>query len=298
MAVVRVPATSANLGPGFDCLGAALALYARFTFEDREEGLDLSGCGKRYRTPDNLVVRAFYHTLASRRVKARGLRLAMRSDIPPARGLGSSAACVVGGILGASELYDLNLSAEEVFALATEMEGHPDNAAPAVYGGLRVSLMDGGRPLSLPFSIDARLHFLALVPDFTLSTKEARAALPRLVPREDAVYNLSRAAFLVKALERGDESLLRPAFGDRLHQDARFPLIQGAGELKALMEDAGALACYLSGAGPTLMCLYSQPDFPGLVKPLLKERFPKFSALPLGLCERGPIIERIHTNEP
>lgn len=292
MAVIRVPATSANLGPGFDCLGAALTLYARFTFARREEGLEISGCETRYQSPDNLVVRAFHHTLRRYGVKPRGLGLHIASDIPPARGLGSSAACAVAGILGAGALYSLNLSKEAVLGLATEMEGHPDNAAPAVYGGLRVSMMEGGRPLSLPFGMDKAWRFLALVPDFPLGTKEAREALPQLVSREDAVYNLSRAAFLVKALEQGDASLLRPAFGDRLHQDARFSLIAGAREIKALMEENGALACCLSGAGPSLMCLYSDPGFPEKAGSLLKEHFPRYAALPLALCGDGAIIER------
>ncbi len=168
MVVIRVPATTANLGPGFDCLGLALSLYARFTFEKKEQGLLIKGCEPAYANEDNLVYRAYLSTLSEYRVKPQGLTLTIQSDIPVSRGLGSSAACIVGGILGASTLYDLNLSQDAVFALATRLEGHPDNVAPAIFGGLRVSILEEGWPYSLPSPLFPGLRFLALVPDFPL----------------------------------------------------------------------------------------------------------------------------------
>ena len=292
MVSVRVPATSANLGPGFDCLGLALDLYARFDFELMTRGLEITGCREENAGEDNLVYRAYVHTLKAFGIDARGLRLHIDSDIPLSRGLGSSAACVAGGILGAAALHGLKLSNEETLKLAAELEGHPDNAAPAIYGGLRVSLMEDGRALSLPCAVHPGLRFLALVPDFELRTADARAALPQSVPLKDAVYNLSHTAFLLKALEAGDPELIRLAMRDRLHQDARFKLIPGATALKERMEQAGAAACCLSGAGPTMLCLYTGDDFLNRAMEAVKAEFPRFDPRPLNLCGEGARVNQ------
>ena len=287
MVSVRVPATSANLGPGFDCLGLALDLYARFDFELLTRGLEITGCREEDAGEDNLIYRAYVHTLKAFGLDARGLRLRIDSDIPLSRGLGSSAACVAGGILGAAALHGLSLSDGEVLKLASELEGHPDNAAPAIYGGLRVSLTEDGRAVSLPCVVHPSLRFLALVPDFELRTADARAALPQSVPLKDAVYNLSRTAFLLKALEGGDPELIRLAMKDRLHQDARFRLIPGAAALKERMEQLGAAACCLSGAGPTMLCLYTGDDFLNRAMEAARTEFPRFDPRPLSLCGEG-----------
>lgn len=287
MVSVRVPATSANLGPGFDCLGLALDLYARFDFQLMPRGLEITGCREEESGEDNLVYRAYIHTLKFFGLDALGLRLRIDSDIPLSRGLGSSAACVAGGILGAAALHGLKLSNEETLKLASELEGHPDNAAPAIYGGLRVSLTEDGRALSLPCVVHPALRFLALVPDFELRTADARAALPQTVPLKDAVYNLSRTAFLLKALEGGDPELIRLAMKDRLHQDARFKLIPGAAALKERMEQLGAAACCLSGAGPTMLCLYTGDDFLNRAMEAARTEFPRFDPRPLSLCGEG-----------
>ena len=287
MVSVRVPATSANLGPGFDCLGLALDLYARFDFELLPRGLEITGCREEDAGEDNLIYRAYVHTLKAFGLDARGLRLRIDSDIPLSRGLGSSAACVAGGILGAAALHGLSLSDGEVLKLASELEGHPDNAAPAIYGGLRVSLTEDGRAVSLPCVVHPSLRFLALVPDFELRTADARAALPQSVPLKDAVYNLSRTAFLLKALEGGDPELIRLAMKDRLHQDARFRLIPGAAALKERMEQLGAAACCLSGAGPTMLCLYTGDDFLNRAMEAARTEFPRFDPRPLSLCGEG-----------
>lgn len=290
MVSVRVPATSANLGPGFDCLGLALDLYARFDFELLTRGLEITGCREEDAGEDNLIYRAYVHTLKAFGLDARGLRLRIDSDIPLSRGLGSSAACVAGGILGAAALHGLSLSDGEVLKLASELEGHPDNAAPAIYGGLRVSLTEDGRAVSLPCVVHPSLRFLALVPDFELRTADARAALPQSVPLKDAVYNLSRTAFLLKALEGGDPELIRLAMKDRLHQDARFRLIPGAAALKERMEQLGAAACCLSGAGPTMLCLYTGDDFLNRAMEAARTEFPRFDPHPLSLCGEGACV--------
>ena len=292
MVSVRVPATSANLGPGFDCLGLALDLYARFDFEMLPRGLEITGCREEESGEDNLVYRAYVHTLTSFGLDDLGLRLRIDSDIPLSRGLGSSAACVAGGIMGAAALHGLSLSDGEALKLATELEGHPDNAAPAIYGGLRVSLTEDGRAVSLPCAVHPSLRLLALVPDFELRTADARAALPQSVPLKDAVYNLSHTAFLLKALETGDPELIRLAARDRLHQDARFKLIPGAAALKERMEESGAAACCLSGAGPTMLCLYTGDDFLNRAMEAVKAEFPRFDPRPLSLCREGARVNQ------
>ena len=287
MVSVRVPATSANLGPGFDCLGLALDLYARFDFQLLTRGLEITGCREEESGEDNLVYRAYIYTLKFFGLDDLGLRLRIDSDIPLSRGLGSSAACVASGILGAAALHGLSLIDGDALKLASVLVGHPDNAAPAIYGGLRVSLTEDGRALSLPYAVHPALRFLALVPDFELRTADARAALPQSVPMKDAVYNLSHTAFLLKALEAGDPELIRLAARDRLHQDARFKLIPGAAALKERMEQAGAAACCLSGAGPTMLCLYTGDDFLNRAMEAARTEFPRFDPCPLSLCREG-----------
>jgi len=295
MVKVQVPATSANLGPGFDCLGLALNLYARFEFTPLEEGVVITGCEPQYANARNLVYRAYAEALAGRGIQPRGLRLHIDSAIPPARGLGSSAACTIGGILGADALHGLNLDHQQMLDLATRLEGHPDNAAPALFGGLRVSLMEEGKAHSLPARVHPGLRFLALVPGFELATEHARAALPSLVSLKDAVYNLSHTAMLLQALEKGSESHLRLAMRDRLHQDARLQMIPQGAQLKELAERTGAIACCLSGAGPSLLCLYTDPAFPGNINQHILADFPAFQALPLRPCPHGAVAERTVT---
>jgi len=290
-----VPATTANLGPGFDCLGAALDLFARFSFQETDRGLVITGCDAQFADADNLVYRAFLKALERCGERPRGLRLHIASDIPASRGLGSSAACIVGGILGARALRNLPLSPDEVFSLAADLEGHPDNAAAAVFGGLRVSMTDGGKPLSLPSPVQADLRLLGLVPDYRLETKTARRALPEMVSRADAVYNLSHTAFLLKALETGGGEALRLACRDRLHQPYRFPLIEGGEALAERMETLGALACFISGSGPSMMCLYRDPGFPAIAGDAVRSGFPRFQVLPLKFCPQGAVIERTGT---
>ena len=286
MVTVRVPATSANLGPGFDCLGMALSLYNEIAFETRDEGLLITGCPAQFAGQDNLVYRAFSHAARLFGRRMPGLHIHMNSDIPPARGLGSSAACVAAGVLAAGRMLDVPLSAEALLDICAELEGHPDNAAPAVYGGIRVSLLIGNRVLSQPVRPHPALRLLALIPDFPLETKKARQALPEAVSRQDAVFNLSRAALLVKALEAGDFPMLGAACEDRLHQPYRFPLIAGGAGAAALSMKEGADACFISGAGPSLMCFHHDPAFPARVARALAP-YPAWRALPLSVAGDG-----------
>ena len=190
----------------------------------------------------------------------RGLRITQRNDIPMARGLGSSSACIVAGILGANALLGGRLTKRQMLTLATAIEGHPDNVAPAMLGGFVTSVIDEGQVYSVKKDIDPELAFAAFVPDFRLLTAKARAALPQMVSHKDAVYNLSRAALATAAFCDGDYALLGVATKDVLHQQYRLPLIQGGDEIFELALDLGAMAAYISGAGPTIMAVVHRDD--------------------------------------
>jgi homoserine kinase len=251
---VRVPATTANLGPGFDAFGCALNLYTDVTFEETDFGLEITGCDEAYAGPDNMAYTAYCAVLASLSEEIRGVKIHIESQIPICRGLGSSAALLVAGAIGANVLRGNKLSTQGLLNITNAMEGHPDNLAPAFYGGLTASMVDNGLPVTVNFPLHPDWEFLALVPDFTLSTPVARSVLPKDVSRADAIYNISHGAMVLKALELGNEKLLRNAMQDRLHQNYRRKLIADYDAIEALVRTTGAAFC-LSGAGPTLLCI-------------------------------------------
>lgn len=271
MVTLRVPATTANLGPGFDCLGCALSLHAHFKFEINSEGLHITGCPPEYCNADNLVYKAFGAACAAWGVTVPGLSIHIDSPIPFSRGLGSSAALIVAGVAAASYLHGLNKSKNDMLQVATQVEGHPDNVAPAIFGGLCASLLEGETVHTALVPMAEGIHFLALVPDFSLPTKKSRAALPETISRQDGVYNVGHVALLLRALETGDRQLLSLAMADRLHQPYRFPLIPGSGEIARTAREQGADGFCLSGAGPTLLCLYHEEDFPRRMAQAVRE---------------------------
>ena len=251
---IRVPATTANLGPGFDAFGCALNLYTDVTFEETERGLEITGCDEAYSGPDNMAYTAYCAVLASLSEEIRGVKIHIESQIPICRGLGSSAALLVAGAMGANVLRGNKLSTQGLLNITNAMEGHPDNLAPAFYGGLTASMVDNGLPVTVNFPLHKDWEFLALVPDFDLPTPLARSVLPKDVSRADAIYNIAHGALVLKALELGDEKLLRTAMQDKLHQNYRRSLIQDYDAIEALVRTTGAAFC-LSGAGPTLLCI-------------------------------------------
>ena len=251
---IRVPATTANLGPGFDAFGCALNLYTDVTFEETDAGLLITGCDEAYSGPDNMAYTAYCAVLASLSEEIRGVKIHIESQIPICRGLGSSAALLVAGAMGANVLRGNKLSTQGLLNITNAMEGHPDNLAPAFYGGLTASMVDNGLPVTVNFPLHKDWEFLALVPDFDLPTPLARSVLPKDVSRADAIYNIAHGAMVLKALELGDEKLLRTAMQDKLHQNYRRSLIQDYDAIEALVRTTGAAFC-LSGAGPTLLCI-------------------------------------------
>ena len=264
---IRVPATTANLGPGFDAFGCALSLYTDVTFEETDFGLEITGCDEAYTGPDNLAYVSYCAALATMSEELRGVKIHIDANIPICRGLGSSAALLVAGAMGANVLRGNKLSTQGLLNITNAMEGHPDNLAPAFLGGLTASMVDNGLPVCVNFPLHPDWQFLALVPDFNLSTAKARAVLPQQVSRADAIYNVSHGALVLKALELGDEKLLRNAMQDRIHQPYRKALVTDYEKIEGLIRTTGAAFC-LSGAGPTLLCITRNP---GLEEKLAKK---------------------------
>ncbi len=253
---VRIPGSSANLGPGFDSFGIALSIYNTMRFTERESGLSFYGCHKRYKNEHNLAYRAYRDTFLFAGRPAPHVHIEfLTTDIPVAHGLGSSAALLVGGAVAANRMMGDPLTREQLLRVTTRIEGHPDNLAAAIFGGLTVSLTEGGVPYTLPSPLSSRIGFRVFIPDFGVSTREARRVLPRVVPHADAAYNLSHAAFLLRAMESGDKQSLSIAFHDKLHQPYRMPLFREYAELEALARDCGAAAFCISGSGSTLLAI-------------------------------------------
>lgn len=260
MIEVLVPATSANLGPGFDCMGLALNLYNRFTFEEKESGLIVEGTEKSFEDEDNLIYIAMKKCFEKVGYEPSGIKITSDTEVPVSRGLGSSATCIVAGIIGANELTGGKLSHQDILELATELEGHPDNIAPALMGGCVTSVYEDGKVYSSKIKVKNGLKFYALIPNFKLSTKKARGILPKIVSFEDAVYNVGRVALMTSALANGEFELLKVAGKDRLHQQYRGGLIDGYDSIIEESERAGAYGAFLSGAGPTILIAVSAED--------------------------------------
>jgi homoserine kinase len=255
---VRIPATSANLGPGFDALGLALALYNEVVAEEREGvtvEIEGEGADRLARDGGNVVARGVKLAYEAAGRAFKGCALACVNRIPPARGLGSSAAAWVGGLVAGNALLGSPLSRETLLGLAARAEGHPDNVAAAIFGGLTVSCTtpEGVTAVTLP--VTKSLAWVVLVPEVTSATAEARALLPRSVPREDAVFNVQRVALLLASLQAARPAALSVALEDRLHQPYRLKLFPWMPEVATAARAAGALGCVLSGAGPSLLAV-------------------------------------------
>jgi len=247
--LVRVPASSANLGPGYDVLAAAVSLFLELEVEETGE-FSLDAGGLEVSTGrDNLIVRAF-ESLHS----ADGIAFRLRSEIPLARGLGSSAAAIVAGLFAADHLFELALSKEEMLTKATELEGHPDNVAAAIYGGFVIcGPGDGDAPSAARFDPPGGLEGIAVIPAEEVSTERAREAIPTEIPLPDAVANVSAASRLVLGLHRADLDLVTAGLADRIHQSRRRELYPRSMELVDDAAQLGALGATISGAGPTVL---------------------------------------------
>jgi homoserine kinase len=254
---VRVPATSANLGPGFDSFAVALPLLAEFELRPaRTWSVTVEGDGQGIPADDqNLFVVSARAAATTARRELIPQHITQRSAIPSARGLGSSAAAIVGGVVAANALLGEPFDRRTLLRIASEVEGHADNVAAALYGAFTVALPDDGGPVATRLVFPRTWRVCLLIPGRPLSTEEARAVLPAQVSREDAVFNVAHAAALIAAVMRSDGALLALAMVDRLHQAARTELVPALGEIIAAAREAGAFGAALSGAGPSVLAV-------------------------------------------
>lgn len=293
---IRVPATSANIGAGFDCLGMALSLYNVVEVEPSAQlRVEIHGEGKGSipENGSNLVYKAYRRTMERMGLTPGNLTIRQYNQIPSTRGLGSSSTAVVAGVLAAEAISGKALPKEEKLLIATQIEGHPDNVAPALYGGFVAAMGGTHDARCLSFSIPQGLMPVAMVPDYELATSKARAALPKEVPFKDAVFNVARASYLTAAMAKGDIDGIFSVLEDRLHQPYRAPLIRGFQEIMAMCTELGCPG-YLSGAGPTLMALCHEAEvarFTAYIDPCLS-KYGHWQIMALSPDNDGAVVER------
>ena len=294
MLTIKIPATSANVGSGFDSLGLAVTLYNEIHLEEYE-GLSIRSLdGKDIPLDDtNLVyttIKSMYELCGK---PFYGVRFGQINNIPLSRGLGSSSACIIGGLLAANHLMGFPFNKQEIINLAASIEGHPDNTTPALLGGFVASVFDGKEVHFVRQELHVGIKFAALIPDSELKTSLARSVLPKRISHKDAVYNLSRAALMSASLATGSYHNLSVAAGDRLHQDYRLPLIPGAERAMKLIQDEGVYCSYISGAGSTLMTMVpgeKANSFFSHIRPVLDEEgFENWQLLMLDADNTGAI---------
>jgi homoserine kinase len=266
MFTVTVPATTANLGPGFDCLGAALSLYNHFTFQSLDAApetlrIHVKGSAATALTTakDNLLYQSFSKLYHHIQCEIPAIAIEIDMGVPLARGLGSSATAIVGGLVGANQLAGQPLSTDEIMEMAIAIEGHPDNVVPALLGNCLLSVGEAGnwQICNIPWH-ESIIPVLA-IPNFELSTAAARSVLPTTYPRADAIFNAAHLGLLLRALETGNRNWLKAALQDRIHQPYRWSLISGYDRVYEAALSAGAHGLVISGAGPTMLALAS-PD--------------------------------------
>ena len=256
--IVKVPATSANMGPGFDCLALALDVWNTLTIQDAD-GLELDvrglGEGELPTGSENLVAKSFARVFDLLAVPVPGAKLICDNRIPLGRGLGSSSAAAVAGIVAGNELAGRPLTDTQMLSLAIELEGHPDNASAALLGGCQIIVGDGDELVTSSVRIPDGLTAVLFIPDVPMPTRTARSILPSKVPMSDAVFNAGRTALLVNSLARGDLAQLAVATQDKLHQPVRQEIFHPMRVIIQAALDAGALGAFLSGAGSSILAL-------------------------------------------
>lgn len=256
---ILVPATTANLGSGFDILGSALNLYNVLTFEKSNETtlkiINNLNDDLILEPKNNLIYQSIEYFFNSIGEKTPDVKIEIEINIPFSRGLGSSSSAIAGGLFIANKLSDLNLSKDELVTMATAIEGHPDNVAPCILGGMVLSLTEGKTVFTQNIPIKNELSFVVAIPNFKLSTEDARKVIPKQIGFSDAVFNSGRLAFLIQALNSNKFDFLNIAMQDKLHEQYRAKLIKGFYEVKESAIKNGALASVLSGAGPTILAL-------------------------------------------
>ncbi|MBS3994465.1 MAG: homoserine kinase [Alkaliphilus sp.] len=258
--ILKVPATTANMGSGFDTIGMALKLFNEYEVEEISKGIEVVGT-ENISLENNLVYSSMLRTLKKYGHMIDGIRICAKEiNIPINGGLGSSAASIVGGIMIANQIMGNNLTSHDIICLGTEIEGHPDNIAPAVLGGLTVSIYEEGNITCSKVKVPENLRFAIMFPTFSVSTQHARNVLPALYSKSDCIFNISRVALLIAAMSNGETDKLRMATEDRIHQPYRAILIPDMNNVFSHAKELGAKAEVISGSGSTLMAIIDESN--------------------------------------
>ena len=263
MIKVRIPATTANMGPGFDSLGMALKLYNEVEIKEKKGETVILNNGKKSEEDykKHLIYVSLTKTLDIFNYKYEGFFINVsKCDIPICRGLGSSAACIIGGVSAANALMGNIMSRDKIIEIATEIEGHPDNIVPAVVGGMVVSIKDGEKINYSKVMVPDKLKFAAMIPDFQVSTAISRGVLPEVYLKEDCIFNISRSSMLISALYNGEFDKLRICFNDKIHQPYRKELIKNSEKIFKKVKEIGAIGEFISGSGSTLMAVIDKNE--------------------------------------
>lgn len=292
---IKVPATSANMGSGYDSIGIALNLYNHVTFEESDtidisdvNGADIPKC------KDNLIYKCAEKVFEICGKPLKGIKITEACAIPQTRGLGSSSACTVAGIMGANAMLGNPLTQQNLIDLAASIEGHPDNSTPAILGGFCVALLEYGKVWHVRVPISGKMDFVAFIPTFELSTEKARGVIPKTIPHKDAVFNLARAALLAGSFVTGDLQNVGVAVGDCLHQPYRFGMIPDGKEIMETAKGLGALGAYISGAGPTIIAVVDSADktYFSRAQMYCEEHYPNWKPLLLHCDETGAVVTK------
>ncbi len=302
MTLVTVPATTANLGPGFDCIGAALSLYNQFQFTSLDDSsansliIKVTGTEAQQVTTDtsNLAYQSFQKFYQHLGKNTPPVAITIKLGIPLARGLGSSATAILGGLMGANQLAGKPLNPQEIMQLAIEIEGHPDNVVPALLGNCQLSVSQDHNWEICPIPWHSEIIPVVAIPDFELSTQQARSVLPPQISYHDAIFNLSHMGLLVRGLASNNPQWLKVALQDKLHQPYRQSLIRGYAHIQEAALAAGAYGMVISGAGPTLLAPTPSQKIEAVVA-AMKNAWQKLGVtaqvLPLALDAQGTRIE-------
>lgn len=288
---IKVPATSANIGVGFDSLGLAVSFYGVIDFDNSNKKLEISGCPKKYQNNNNLIYRSFVKACQYLDKDIPDLKISINNNIPIARGLGSSAVCIVAGLKGASAWFEDALSNEEILNLATEIEGHPDNVSPAIYGSLCASINHNGDIQVAHYQVSKSLNFVAMIPDYPISTEDAREVLPNTMSYAEAIYQIGHLGVLLKALELGDMKMIHSAIIDKMHEPYRKKLIPDYEQVAKICAEEDVIL-YISGSGSTLMAI-TQDDQIDELFDKISNKFPSWEIKPLTVDTKGATVEII-----
>ena len=295
---VRVPATSANMGPGFDSLGIAFQLFNEYIFTEIESGVEFIGFHSEFANKDNIIFKAMEKVFKDYNYDYSGVRIEIvNCNIPVSRGLGSSSSCIIAGIIGAFSIMGKDINKNEVLKYAVEIEGHLDNVCPAIYGGMVTAVMEDNNPIFNEIDIKEGVSFVALIPDLSFLKRQEAFYQGNFIER----WNLQcwKNCFTFSAFANGNYNLLKYAMKDKFHQAYRSSLIEGYDKVIKESMELGALGCFLSGAGPTIMTVvdYENKAFKSNIEKFIKENNLKYNVVELKIDKIGATVLEVDKNE-